>query len=339
VLQFDLATRLPDFTLRAALEVARETLVLIGPSGCGKSTLLSVLAGIRRADTGRIALDGQTLFDASAKIDRPPERRRIGYVLQQYALFPHLSVRDNITFGIRALSPQERARRMDDAIALLRIASLLDARPTEISGGERQRVAIARALVTEPQALVLDEPLAALDVEHRSRIRLELRAILERLDKPTIVVSHDYEDARVLGDRIAVMNAGEIVQVGTPAELLRHPASEFVARFCGTNLVDVMLGGVRVVAAFDPWRATLSRTPTGASHEFAGRVIDVARLGASLRVHVEGERSLFADVQVEEGVVAYNAGDVVYVSVVAADLRPQNAPSPHEVARVSQRIP
>jgi len=323
VLQFDLTARLPDFTLRAALAVARETLVLIGPSGCGKSTLLSMLAGIRRPDTGRIALGERALFDASANLDRPPERRRIGYVLQHYALFPHLSVRDNIAFGVRALPSAERARRMDDAIGLLRIESLLAARPTEISGGERQRVAIARALVTEPQALVLDEPLAALDVEHRSRIRLELRAILRRLEKPTIVVSHDYEDARVLGDRIAVMNAGEIVQVATPAELVRQPASEFVARFCGTNLVDVALDGIRVLAAFDPWRATLSRRPMGASHEFAGRVVDVARLGAALRVHVEGERSLFVDVQVEEGVVAYNAGDVVYVSVAAADLRPQ----------------
>ena len=326
MLTFDVRATLPDFALRVALCIERETVVLIGPSGCGKSTLLSMLAGIRKPSDGRIALDDEILFDANARIDRPPERRRIGYVLQQYALFPHLSVRDNIAFGVRGLAPVERERRIGDAVALLRIASLLDGRPTEISGGERQRVAIARALVTEPHALVLDEPLAALDVEHRSRIRLELRSILARLNTPTIVVSHDYEDARVLGDRIAVMNAGEIVQVGTSAELVRHPASEFVARFCGTNLVDVTIAGRSTPAAFDPWRATLSRRPTGAAYEFAGRVVDVARLGAALRVHIEGESSLFVDLQVEEGVVAYDAGDAVYVSVPTADLRPYAPP-------------
>ena len=324
---FDLKATLPDFALRVALDVGRETLVLIGPSGCGKSTLLSMLAGIRKPGEGRIALDDEILFDSQARIDRPPERRRIGYVLQQYALFPHLSVRDNIAFGVRGIAVAERERRMRDVVALLRIEALLDGRPTEISGGERQRVAIARALVTQPRALVLDEPLAALDVEHRSRIRLELRSILARLNTPTIVVSHDYEDARVLGDRIAVMNLGGIVQVATSAELIRHPASEFVARFCGTNLVEVTIAGTRTLAAFDPWRATLSRRPAGAAYEFAGSVVDVARLGAALRVHVEGERSLFVDLHVEEGAVAYDAGDAVYVSVTAGDLRPYLPPS------------
>lgn len=326
MLTFDIAARLPDFTLRTALDVGSETLVLIGPSGCGKSTMLSILAGIRHADSGRIALGDAVLFEAAANVDLPPERRRIGYVLQQYALFPHLTVRENIAFGLRGVERRDRTRRIAEALALLRIEGLLDARPTQISGGERQRVAIARALVTEPHALLLDEPLAALDVEHRSRIRLELRSILERLRKPTIVVSHDYEDARVLGDRIAVMNAGAIVQVGTPAALIHQPADEFVARFCGTNLVHATIDGTRALAAFDPWRATLSREPTNAAHEYAGRVVDVARLGAALRVHVEGERSLFADLHVEEGRTAFNAGDLVYVSVATVDLRPYAAP-------------
>ena len=325
MLELSIGARLPSFELDVAFDVPRGTLVLIGASGCGKSTTLSMIAGIRTPDTGRIALDGDVLFDARARVNRPPERRRIGYVLQQYALFPHMTARANIAYGTKHVPKADRARQTERLVDLLRIGDLLDARPAELSGGERQRVAIARALVTAPHVLLLDEPLAALDVEHRARIRLELRSILERLEIPTVVVSHDYEDARVLGDAIAVMNAGAIVQIGTPPELVRHPADAFVARFCGTNFATVEMDGARVGAAFDPWRATLARTPQGARYEWPGRVVDVSRLGASLRVHVEGEHSLYADLVVEEGQASFRAGDTVYLSVAEADLRPHTA--------------
>lgn len=335
MLRFSLQAQLPEFALDLTLDVGRETLVLIGPSGCGKSTALSMLAGIRAPDRGRIALDDRILFDGETRANVAPERRRIGYVLQQYALFPHLDVRANIAYGIRRLASAQRAERIDRIVSMLRIGALLDARPTQISGGERQRVAIARALVTEPQALLLDEPLAALDIEHRSRIRLELLEILKTLDTPTIVVSHEYEDARILGDRIAVMNAGRVVQVGTATELGRHPADPFVARFCGTNLVRARIDGVESAAAFDPWRARLSRERTAAAHEWSGRVVDVARLGSALRVHVEGDHSLFADLLVEEGEATFRAGDVVFLSVAVEHLRPIANVRAREETRVS----
>ncbi|GAC1309675.1 MAG: hypothetical protein NVSMB21_16520 [Vulcanimicrobiaceae bacterium] len=326
MLNFSLQADLPEFALDVTLEVGRETLVLIGPSGCGKSTTLSMLAGIRAADRGRIALDGRTLFDPARRIDVVPERRRFGYVLQQYALFPHLDVRANILYGIRTLPRERRVERLERVVSMLRIGALLEARPSQISGGERQRVAIARALVTEPQALLLDEPLAALDIEHRSRIRLELLDVLKALDTPTVVVSHEYEDARILGDRIAVMHRGRIVQVGTAIQLGRQPADAFVARFCGTNLARATIDGVETAVAFDPWRAHLARERTAAPYEWAGRVVDVARLGSALRVHVEGDHSLFADLSVEEGEATFRAGDAVFLSVGGEHLRPTVAP-------------
>ena len=324
MLEVSMTAALPEFQLDVSFDVPRGTLVLIGPSGCGKSTTLSMIAGIRTPDAGRIALDGVMLFDGAQRVNRSPERRRIGYVLQQYALFPHMTVRANIGYGTKHVPKAERAGQLERLVEMLRIGELLDARPHRLSGGERQRVAIARALVTAPHVLLLDEPLAALDAERRARIRLELRSILAGLEIPTVVVSHDYEDARVLGDSIAVMNAGKIVQIGTPAELVRHPADEFVARFCGTNFVRVEIGGERVAAAFDPWRAILSRERSGAAYEWMGRVVDVSRLGASLRVHVEGDYSLYADLVVEEGITSFRAGDTVFLSVAAADLRPGN---------------
>ncbi|GAC1563381.1 MAG: hypothetical protein NVS3B17_17710 [Vulcanimicrobiaceae bacterium] len=337
MLDLDIRARLPAFELDVAFEVPRGTLVLIGPSGCGKSTTLSMIAGIRTPDAGRIALDGDVLFDDASRVNRPPERRRIGYVLQQYALFPHMSARANIAYGTRHVPRAERAALVARLVEMLRIGDLLDARPNELSGGERQRVAIARALVTAPHVLLLDEPLAALDVEHRARIRLELRSILERLEIPTVVVSHDYEDARVLGDAIAVMNAGRIVQIGTPSELARHPAGEFVARFCGTNFAMLDIAGDVVAASFDPWHATVTREPSGARYEWRGRVVDVSRLGASLRVHVEGERSLYADLAVEEGAMAFRAGDLVYLSVAPSDVRPYVA-APTPTSRKATRV-
>jgi ABC-type sulfate/molybdate transport systems ATPase subunit len=201
------------------------------------------------------------------------------------------------------------------------------ARPWELSGGEQQRVALARALVTEPDALLLDEPLAALDVESRSRIRLELRDVLRRLAIPTVVVSHDFDDARVLGDRIAAMDRGRVVQIGTADELAAYPEDDFVATLTGTNLADVSRNGSGASwVAFDPWSVRLSAVPTGSPLEWRGEIIDMRPLGAHVRIALRGPQDLRADVEAADAVRAgYRVGSVVFASVVADDVR--NAPA------------
>ncbi|MFN8122817.1 MAG: ATP-binding cassette domain-containing protein [Thermoleophilia bacterium] len=212
----------PRRRLRVAadLEVGPETLVLVGPSGAGKSTVLRAVAGLERPREGRIAVGGDVWFDAERRVNLPPERRSVGLVFQQYALFPHMSVLGNVRFGGRAGA--------EALLERLGIAHLASARPGEISGGERQRVALARALARRPRVLLLDEPMAALDPHTRDRVRAELRATLGELGLPTVIVSHDFEDAVALGTRVAVMDAGEVVQTGTARELVDAPASPFV---------------------------------------------------------------------------------------------------------------
>jgi molybdate transport system ATP-binding protein len=214
-----------------------ETVALMGPSGAGKTSVLRAVAGLLRPERGRIALGDDTWLDTARRIDLPPERRRVGLVFQEYALFPHLSVRANVAFGGR-----ERAAELLERFG---IAGLADARPAAISGGERQRVALARALARDPGVLLLDEPLSALDAHTRSRVRQELRELLGDLGLPTLIVTHDFEDAAALADRVGVLVDGRLLQVGAPGELVAAPADPFVARFTGANL----LRGVARVAA------------------------------------------------------------------------------------------
>jgi molybdate transport system ATP-binding protein len=228
-LRLDISLPLRDFELRAALRVGAETVALVGPSGAGKSTLLRAVAGLVRPAGGEIALNGDVWFSAARRMDLPPERRAVGLVFQDYALFPHLTVLDNVAFGGRA-----RAREMLDRMG---ISPLARARPGDLSGGERQRVALARALAREPRVLLLDEPMAALDPHTRGEIRGELRSLLEELRLPTVLVTHDFEDAAVLAGRIAVMRNGGIVQEGTATELVARPADAFVAGLTGAELL------------------------------------------------------------------------------------------------------
>jgi len=310
--------RLPEFELDVGLGIRAQTLALVGRSGAGKSTLLNVIAGLTKPDSGSVSLAGATLVDVESRIDTPPENRKLGYLFQHYALFPHLSVHDNIGYGLFRVDAATRAARVDRAIAFLGLERIARVRSTELSGGERQRVALARALVTEPKALLLDEPLAALDVESRARIRLELRDVLGRLAIPTIVVTHDYDDARLLGDRIAAMHRGRIVQTGSADELARFPADEFVAALTGTNLATVSADGVdsgRTIA-FDPWSATLSLVPTGARFEWRVEIVDIRPLGASVRVVARGGATMRVDVGARDARRAgYAIGDVVFASV------------------------
>ncbi len=220
---------LRSFRLELELDIGREIFALVGPSGAGKTSVLRAIAGLLRPEGGRVAVGDQTWFDSDAKVDLRPEERSVGLVFQEYALFPHMTVAQNVAFA--------GAGRLDELLELLGIAALRDARPGELSGGERQRVALARALARDPAVLLLDEPLAALDAHTRARVRAELEDLLDRLGLPTLLVTHDFQDAAALAERVGVLVDGRIVQVGTAAELVASPTSPFVADFTGGNLL------------------------------------------------------------------------------------------------------
>ena len=216
-----------------------ETVALVGPSGAGKTTVVGVIAGLRRPDSGSVTAGDVTWVDRSAGVDLPPERRRVGLVPQDYALFPHMTVAQNVAFA--------GGERTDELLERLRIAHLSRERPGGLSGGERQRVALARALARDPAVLLLDEPLAALDAHTRLLVRDELGEILGDLAVPALLVTHDFTDATSLADRIAVIDRGRIRQVGTPAELLAGPADAFVISFTGGNLLEGTADGLDIV--------------------------------------------------------------------------------------------
>lgn len=220
-----------------------ELVCLLGPSGCGKTTALRCIAGLEQASSGRILLDDEDVTDV------PVNRRDIGMVFQQYSLFPHLTVTHNIEFGLRMrrLDRVERTHRVGEMLEVVGLEHLAGRFPHELSGGQQQRVALARALVTRPRALLLDEPLSALDAKVRVRLRDQIRALQTELGITTVFVTHDQEEALAISDRVAVMEAGRIAQLGTPEELYRRPASPFVADFVGlSNRVAGVLDGTTV---------------------------------------------------------------------------------------------
>ena len=217
-----------------------EFVVLLGPSGCGKTTLLRCLAGLEKVDGGRVLIGGR---DAT---DLPPRRRRISMVFQSYAVFPHMRVFDNIAFGLRMQKERKAAiaERVRSAAELLHIEELLDRYPAQLSGGQRQRVAVARAIATKSEVLLMDEPLSNLDALLRLEMRAELKALLRKLEATTIYVTHDQVEALSMGDRIAVMKAGRIVQVDSPLAVYDNPADTYVGGFIGTppmNFLEAMV--------------------------------------------------------------------------------------------------
>ena len=232
-LEVRLTKRLADFTLDVAWSAGDGVAGLFGPSGAGKTLTLQCLAGLIRPDAGRIVVGDRVLFDAALGVDLPPQQRRVGYVFQGYALFPHLTVADNVSFGLRDRPRVERARRVADVVQRLGLAGLERRYPRELSGGERQRVALGRALAIEPALLLLDEPLSALDAPLRRALRDELRALLSEVGTAAVVVTHDFTEAYRLADRIVVYDGGRVVQSAPRAELLWQPASESVARIMG----------------------------------------------------------------------------------------------------------
>jgi len=217
--------------------------VLFGASGAGKTTILRCLAGLEKPDAGEICFHGEIWFQKNGNIFVPPQKRNLGFVPQDYALFPHLTVAENIGYGLHRLAAPEKKSRVAEALDWLDIADLAARRPQKLSGGEQQRVALARAVVRRPQLLLLDEPLSALDTPTRQRLRGELAALLAKLNLPAVLVTHDRLEAAALGEEIFVLAAGKILQHGSVTEVFNRPASLDVARLVGTDTVlacDVM---------------------------------------------------------------------------------------------------
>jgi molybdate transport system ATP-binding protein len=294
-LALDFSLPLRDFELRLDLEVER-TVALVGPSGAGKTSVLRAIAGLVRP-RGRIALGDEVWLDD--RLARRPEERRVGLVFQDYALFPHMTVRANVAFG----GPPR------DLLERFRIAHLADAKPGELSGGERQRVALARAVARDPAVLLLDEPLAALDSHTKDAVRSELHELLDELALPTLLVTHDYEDAAALADLVGVLVEGRLRQLATPADLVARPADAFVASFTGANLLhgvaergavtevrlvdgglvystDVAHGDVGVVVY--PWEIAVGREPAhdSALNVIRGEIGSLVDVGNRVRVRI-----------------------------------------------------
>jgi molybdate transport system ATP-binding protein len=215
MLSVDIIKSLPDFSLSIRFSIERDILVLFGPSGCGKTTTLRSIAGLLQPDGGRIVNDGEVFFDSTNKIFIPPRQRRIGYMFQDFALFPHMNVYRNIWYGVR--DHDQEARQMYEKLTnLLKIGHLAERSPGQLSGGEKQRVALARALMAQPKILLLDEPLSSLDTETRWEVRSELREMQRIWNIPFILVTHDPDEARFLGDQVLYMQKGRQVGLAAP---------------------------------------------------------------------------------------------------------------------------
>ena len=233
MLKWDIEKRFQGFHLQSSLETDEQVIVLFGPSGSGKSVTLQCLSGLQTPDAGQITIGGRVVFDARAGIDIPARLRGVGYVFQQYALFPHLSVAKNVGYGLHRLPAAERAARVADALRMVRLVERDAHLPGQLSGGEQQRVALARALVTRPAVLLLDEPFASLDRQLREQLREETLSLLHTVHIPTVLVTHDPDEARAFGGVLAVYDAGQVLQYGARAQVERHTASHRVRELIG----------------------------------------------------------------------------------------------------------
>lgn len=238
MLRANLEASLSDFRLQLAFQAETgQTTVLLGESGAGKSTVLRLLAGLVEPRQGLIELDGVAYFDSRRRLNTRPQERPFGYVFQDYTLFPHLTVFENVAFGLKAqgISRQLIRQRVGDMLEQVRLGGYERQLPAQLSGGQQQRVALARALVLQPQLLLLDEPLAALDVQTKREVRQELRRILQQTSITTVFVTHQYLEALLFGQQILVLDRGEIIQQGTQRDLLQRPRSAYVAELVGMN--------------------------------------------------------------------------------------------------------
>ena len=311
-----------------------EFISLLGPSGCGKTTALRMIAGFERPTRGAICLNGQDITD------RPPNQRHIGMVFQSYALFPNMTVADNVGFGLKlkGMSPADARRRAGELLELIQLPDKGPSYPYQLSGGQQQRVALARALAIEPQVLLLDEPLSALDAKIRVELRAEIRRIQQQLHITTLYVTHDQEEAMSLSDRVVVMNKGFIEQVGVPFDIYNYPTTAFVAHFVGqlnvlpVRVVDALAGRVGLgnqtvvleppLAAADGQSVSLAIRPEelelGAAeghNNLHGTVESITFLGSIVRVRVNvGEGMINADLFNERLLVLPKAGEAVTIN-------------------------
>lgn len=324
-----------DLTLTAA---AGEVVALLGPNGSGKSTALRALAGLIPVDEGRILLEGRDITAAAT------ESRPVGMVFQDYLLFPHMSTLDNVAFGPRCKGVDKRRAR-SRAAALLEHVGLgeyAQARPGALSGGQAQRVALARALAVRPRLLLLDEPLSALDANTRLTVRSQLRRRLAEFDGATVVVTHDPLEAMVLADRVVIVEAGKVVQQGTPADVAAHPRTDYIARLVGLNLYRGRAAGSvvtldsgatvatrdahtgEVFAAFSPHAVALyRRRPEGSPRNAWQATVDgVEAFGDQVRVHLDGRLALSAEITPAAlAELRLEPGDSVWASVKATEVR------------------
>ena len=295
-----------DFTALGdvSLEVPEGSLTsLLGPSGSGKSTLLRIVAGLETPDSGAVLFDGVDVSHVA------PQKRGIGFVFQHYAAFAHMSVRENVAFGLKIRKkPKDHVRsRVDELLALVGLTKWSEQRPSQLSGGQRQRMALARALAVEPRVLLLDEPFGALDATVRAELRAWLRRLHDEQHVTTVLVTHDQEEAMEISDRIAVMSSGAIEQVGPPREIYDQPASQFVMGFVG----PVSKLGDRLVRPHD---VSLSLQPSEGGYE--ALVKRVVHLGFEVRVELEmpgGEAARAQLTRAEADALEIDDGDIVYV--------------------------
>ena len=331
--------------LQVQIDVAPgELLALLGPNGSGKTTVLRCLAGLDAVETGRIMIDELVVDEPAQGVFVEPERRPIGLVFQEYLLFAHMTVLENVAYGLRARkTPKDVARRAArEWIDRLGLSEYADERPRALSGGQAQRAALARALATHPRVLLLDEPLAALDAGTRSAVRRDLRRHLGSFDGMRMLVTHDPVDAYALADRVAILDRGRVVQVGTLAEVTAHPKSRYVAELVGLNLVSgnvrdgvlVTGAGANVViadapsgaafAVIRPHSIALERDHSPGSsvrNVWRGTVAEVDRLGDRVRVGVDGIIPLTAEITAAAlDALALRPGDEIYASVKATDI-------------------
>lgn len=275
----------PSFVLDVSLEVPPGITILFGPSGAGKSTLLDCIAGLARPDAGRIAAGSETLFDAAAAIDLPAQKRRIAYVFQTLALFPHLTAEENVAYGLSALSESKQRERVGEILSAFHVEHLRKKKPGEISGGEKQRIALARSLVTKPRVLLLDEPLAGLDAKLKSAIVDDLRAWNAANRIPILYVTHSREEVDALGERVIAIDNGHVVSAGAPMDVLDAPRRKRLAQAAGfENLLE-------------------------------GTVLDLREADGVMRVRL-GETA--CEIEVPLGYAA--AGDRVRVAIRAGDI-------------------
>jgi molybdate transport system ATP-binding protein len=343
-LKVDARVHVGRFDLQVALEAADgETVAVLGPNGAGKSTLLRSVAGLVPLDDGVITIDGVTMDEPASKTFVVPERRGVGVVFQDYLLFPHLSVLENVAFGLRSrgVHRADARRRAGDWLERVGLADRISAKPGSLSGGQQQRVALARALVTEPRVVLLDEPLAALDAGTRTELRRSLRSQLATVGGARLLVTHELLDAIALADRVVVLEQGRVAQVGSVREVTGQPRSRYIADLVGVNLLhgvgagsEVRLDGGGTVVTADPVAGDvyvaiqpsavslhLARPEGSPRNVWSGRVRGLDLLGDRIRIHVDGAVPIVAEVTAAAvGDLGLHDGVDVWAAVKATEV-------------------